>query len=109
MPSLAQRFRGSLLGLAVGDGLGSRFEGQSAEAIQNRFPDPLLLIQRPPNYELYYTDDTQMMIGVAETLVEAGQLEDERQSPASLCSRTHTSWPWEMPSSSAATPIPSRP
>lgn len=78
MPTLAQRFRGSLLGLAVGDGLGARFEGQSAEAIQSRFPNPPSLIQRPPNYELYYTDDTQMMIGVAETLVEIGQIDEER-------------------------------
>lgn len=78
MPTLVQRFRGSLLGLAVGDGLGARFEGQSAEAIQSRFPNPPSLIQRPPNYELYYTDDTQMMIGVAETLVQVGQIDEER-------------------------------
>jgi len=91
--ALRSRFRGSLLGLAVGDGLGARFEGQSAEFIRRRFPTPGALLGgwsaadavdtagmapgiaraaealRPPPFELLrYTDDTQMAIGVAETL-----------------------------------------
>jgi len=35
-PSLKDRFAGCLLGLAVGDALGSHFEGQSADWIGSR-------------------------------------------------------------------------
>ena len=38
LPSLEDRFRGSLLGLAVGDALGGLFEGQSPEWLAGRFP-----------------------------------------------------------------------
>jgi poly(ADP-ribose) glycohydrolase ARH3 len=80
--SLGDRFVGCLLGLAVGDALGANFEGQPAEAIAARFPTVRHLIQNPPAGELWYTDDTQMAIGVAETLVDCGCI-DERQ----LCQR----------------------
>jgi poly(ADP-ribose) glycohydrolase ARH3 len=68
MPSLVDRFRGCLLGLAVGDALGGRFEAQSAESLRQRFRTIESLINHPDD-ELWYTDDTQMTIGVAETLV----------------------------------------
>jgi poly(ADP-ribose) glycohydrolase ARH3 len=71
------RFRGCLLGLAVGDALGARFEGQSAEFIRGRFPDVDRLIDGVSD-QLYYTDDTQMAIGVAETLAEHGEIVEER-------------------------------
>jgi poly(ADP-ribose) glycohydrolase ARH3 len=71
--SLQDRFRGSLLGLAVGDALGARFEGQSADYIRGRFADVDRLIH-DTSRELYYTDDTQMAIGVAETLTESGEI-----------------------------------
>ena len=67
-PTTRERFQGCLLGLAIGDGLGARFEGQRAEHIRTRYPTVRALIDNPPNNELWYTDDTQMMIGVAETL-----------------------------------------
>jgi poly(ADP-ribose) glycohydrolase ARH3 len=77
-PSLRERFQGCLLGLAIGDGLGARFEGQAAENIRGRYPSADTLIRNPPNKELWYTDDTQMMIGVAETLVENREINEER-------------------------------
>jgi poly(ADP-ribose) glycohydrolase ARH3 len=78
MPTLEERFEGGLLGLAVGDALGAGFEGQSPEWIRSRFPRPLDLVSFPPHAELCYTDDTQMAIGVAETLAAHGEiLEDE--------------------------------
>ena len=80
--SMEHRFIGCLLGLAVGDALGANFEGQSAESIRSRFPTVHHLIQNPPAGELWYTDDTQMAIGVAETLVACGCI-DERQ----ICQR----------------------
>lgn len=74
--SLRGRFQGCLLGLAVADALGGRLEGQSAGAIRARFPTVEALIDYPRE-ELWYTDDTQMTIGVAETLVAHGQIVEE--------------------------------
>lgn len=80
--SLEDRFIGCLLGLAVGDALGAHFEGQSSEFIKTRYLTARHLIQNPPYGEQWYTDDTQMAIGVAETLVACGRI-DERH----LCDR----------------------
>ena len=68
---LRDRFEGCLLGLAVGDALGGKFEAQSADAIRARFPSVESLIAYPQD-EIWYTDDTQMAIGVAEALIERG-------------------------------------
>jgi poly(ADP-ribose) glycohydrolase ARH3 len=81
-PSLLDRFVGSLLGLAVGDGLGAQFEGQSGEYIQLRLRLIDRLIDQLPADGLYYTDDTQMAIGVAETLVACKRVDEEH-----LCRR----------------------
>jgi poly(ADP-ribose) glycohydrolase ARH3 len=70
---LKDRFEGCLLGLAVGDALGGRFEAQSAEAIRARFPTREQFIEYSRD-ELWYTDDTQMAIGLAEALVERGEV-----------------------------------
>lgn len=74
--TLKDRFEGCLLGLAVGDALGGRFEAQSAEAIRTRFPTTEKLIAYPQD-EIWYTDDTQMAIGLAEALVERGEVVEE--------------------------------
>lgn len=71
------RFVGCLIGLAVGDALGAHFEGQSAEYIRRRYRTPDELISSPPKGELWYTDDTQMAIGVAETLIACGRIDEE--------------------------------
>lgn len=75
-PVLEDRFEGCLLGLAVGDALGGKFEAQSADAIRARFPTVNHLIGYPEE-EIWYTDDTQMAIGVAETLVARGEITEE--------------------------------
>jgi poly(ADP-ribose) glycohydrolase ARH3 len=72
-PTLREGFRGCLLGLALGDALGGRFEAQSAEAIRQRFPTVAELFDYPSD-ELWYTDDTQMALGVAETLIAHGEI-----------------------------------
>ena len=72
-PSLSDRFRGCLLGLAVADALGGRFEAQSADGIRARFPTPAALVAYPTD-EIWYTDDTQMAIGVAEALLARGEI-----------------------------------
>lgn len=75
--TLRDRFVGSMLGLAVGDALGAHFEGQQPEYIAERYRSVESLISNPPPGEIWYTDDTQMMIGVAETLVARGSIQDE--------------------------------
>ena len=74
--TLKDRFEGCLLGLAVADALGGRFEAQSADAILARFSSVDQLIAYPQD-EIWYTDDTQMAIGVAESLVADGQVIEE--------------------------------
>src|SRR5689334_2351076 len=76
-----QRFVGCLLGLAVGDALGSHFEGQPPDWIRTRYPSPKSLAESLPETPWSYTDDTQMAIGVAEALVK-----DRAIVESSLCS-----------------------
>jgi poly(ADP-ribose) glycohydrolase ARH3 len=76
---LKDRFEGCLLGLAIGDALGGKFEAQSADAIRARFPTVERLIAYPQE-EIWYTDDTQMTIGVCEALLERGEIVED-----SLC------------------------
>jgi len=81
-PSTEDRFVGCLLGLAIGDALGAPFEGQSVDAMAGRYSAAQDLIANPPAGELQYTDDTQMTIGIAESLVACGRI-NERE----LCKR----------------------
>ena len=75
-PNLKDRFEGCLFGLAVGDAVGGTFEAQSADAIRARFPTADRLIAYPRE-EIWYTDDTQMTIGLSEALVERGEVVEE--------------------------------
>jgi poly(ADP-ribose) glycohydrolase ARH3 len=70
---VADRFKGCLRGLAVGDALGAKFEGQTGDSIRARFATVDALIDYPQE-EIWYTDDTQMTIGVAETLIAHGEI-----------------------------------
>src|SRR5262249_23102273 len=76
-PTLLDRFRGCLLGLAVGDGLGAPYEGLPADNIYWGFGPSEELISKPSEDILHYTDDTQMTIGGAEALVERGRIVEE--------------------------------
>lgn len=73
---LKDRFAGCLFGLAVGDALGGKFEAQSADAIRARFATAEQLIAYPQE-EIWYTDDTQMAIGVCEALLERGEIVED--------------------------------
>lgn len=71
------QFVGCLMGLAVGDAVGAEFEGLPGWMIYNRGP-ARRIVETPTEETRYYTDDTQMAIGVAETLVECGEICEEK-------------------------------
>lgn len=75
MPSLRERFVGCLMGLAVGDALGGIFEAQLPEHIRSRFSSSDALLNHPTE-EIWYTDDTQMAIGLAESLIARGTIDE---------------------------------
>ena len=64
MPTLRDRFIGCLTGLAVGDALGALFEAQPPERIRSRFSSAQELLNYPTE-DIWYTDDTQMAIGLS--------------------------------------------
>jgi len=76
-PSLLDRFRGCLLGLAVGDAVGAPFEGLSSETIYRDFGPISRLITHLELDEIQYTDDTQMTIGVCECLLEKKSIDPD--------------------------------
>jgi len=68
---LKTKFAGALLGTAVGDALGAFFEGRSRPEVQE------IIEAAGKSPLLTYTDDTHMMIGVAESLVRSGDFDAE--------------------------------
>ncbi len=81
---LEDKFRGAMLGGALGDAIGELAFGLGDRATLTAAVD-----RRP---SLVYTDDTAMAIGVAEVLVAHGGLD-----PETLCRRFHDNYrrePW---------------
>ncbi|HVT79895.1 MAG TPA: ADP-ribosylglycohydrolase family protein [Phycisphaerae bacterium] len=78
MPSLLDRFKGCLIGHAVGDGLGAPFEGLTSELILAGHGRAADIVAHPPVETLYCTDDTHMSLGVAEVLCDAGTADEEK-------------------------------
>lgn len=68
---LLEKFKGCLLGLAIGDGIGRPFEGSD-------LVDPRL-VEEVAEREgiLRYTDDTEMTLNLAKSLVEKGGFDPE--------------------------------
>jgi poly(ADP-ribose) glycohydrolase ARH3 len=75
-PVLADRFRGCLIGLAVGDATGAPYEGVPGDMIYRMGPASSI-VETPSEETRYYTDDTQMAIGVAEALIECSEIREE--------------------------------
>jgi poly(ADP-ribose) glycohydrolase ARH3 len=73
-----KKFQGALLGTFTGDALGMPFEGMSHDRIRSSNKGPLRdmkgSLQRFRKAGSY-TDDTEMMIGIAEGLIEAKGLD----------------------------------
>src|SRR5258708_33130509 len=80
------RFLGCLLGQAVGDALGAPFEGLPADFIYWTEGPVHELLAQPSTEILRYTDDTQMMIGGADTIVTSG--ERRQDAPSQRCGAT---------------------
>lgn len=66
---LSDRFRGALLGAAVGDALGASFEGRPTVG-----PEEFRSVADHA-HPLVYTDDTDMMIGLARSVSQRGSVE----------------------------------
>lgn len=84
MDALRDRYRGCLLGLAVGDALGAPLEFLSREEIVNRYGEVREMLgggwlETKPGE---YTDDTQMALAIARSIVERGRVE-----PSDIASR----------------------
>lgn len=77
-PAVESRFSGSLLGLALGDAMGAPFEGLPPTMIAQKFPTLPSFFEDDNDEPLQYTDDTQLAIGIAETLVDAGTVDERR-------------------------------
>ncbi len=65
-----ERFRGALLGAFAGDAFGAAFEGWSRVEIRRRYGRPVDMQLARAGTGLY-TDDTELLIGLAEGLIEA--------------------------------------
>ena len=77
VPSLYDRFIGGFLGQAVGDAIGNPMEGVPADMVFSAWGSAEDILNVSDERTLFYTDDTQMMIGVAEALLAEGRIEEE--------------------------------
>jgi len=83
---LRDRFRGAMLGVAVGDALGAPFEGMG---MVNHAGLERLEAEPGP---LRYTDDTHMTLGMAESLLERRGFDGEHM--AMTFARNYRQEPW---------------
>src|SRR5688500_16393874 len=83
---LRDKFRGMMLGLAVGDSLGAPFAGWERvdrKSFEGREHDPS---------RLSYTDDTHLSIGVAESLIDRAGFDGKRMG--TMSARNYKEDPW---------------
>jgi poly(ADP-ribose) glycohydrolase ARH3 len=72
----ANRFLGCVLGHALGDAMGAPYEGMPPDTRFDLYGPASKLFETDPDGILQYTDDTQMTIGVIETLLECGTIDE---------------------------------
>ncbi|MDI6785756.1 MAG: ADP-ribosylglycohydrolase family protein [bacterium] len=80
---LKDKFIGSMLGTFVGDALGMPVEGYSMEAIKDQFGEIREMLETRAGKGTY-TDDTEMMIGTAESLIECRGFNGEHMAKCFL-------------------------
>lgn len=76
---MLEKFEGCLIGLAIGDALGMPVEGLPPETIRKRY-GKIEDFLPAPDRKLgpgQFTDDTQMMVIHAESIVEKGEIDPE--------------------------------
>lgn len=73
-PPTLEQFQGCLIGQAVADALGAPWEGMPGDLLAELRPAERI-VAHVEQRELRYTDDTQMMIGVVETLLAHGTID----------------------------------
>ena len=71
MPSIADRFSGSMLGLALADAMGAKYEGGFIGALLWK------AVGGEAGGLLRWTDDTEMAVGLAESLIENLRLDPD--------------------------------
>jgi ADP-ribosylglycohydrolase len=79
LAGVADRAGGALLGTFVGDALAMPFEGRSPTSI----PEEVEMVEARRGRGTY-TDDTQMMIALAESLIARGRVDAEHLARAFL-------------------------
>jgi ADP-ribosylglycohydrolase len=74
---LEDRFAGCLVGLAIGDALGMPFEGMDSQAILGGRSQVTKFLPGDGLEAGQYTDDTKMMLCIAESIAEHGRVNPE--------------------------------
>ncbi|MDY6826780.1 MAG: ADP-ribosylglycohydrolase family protein [Bacillota bacterium] len=80
------KFRGCILGLAVGDALGAPFEGAWPTAASQ------IRAKAARSENLRYTDDTHMAIGVAESLIACGSFDGRHMADIFITNFDREPW-----------------
>lgn len=96
--SSREKFRGCLVGAMVGDAIGAVVEAESSEYIRSAYPTVDRILATKQVEELFcgkwqagrFTDDTQMMLAVAEWLVEDPEGSGKRL--LEFFAKRHESW-----------------
>jgi ADP-ribosyl-[dinitrogen reductase] hydrolase len=73
---LAHRYRGAMLGVAVGNGLGLPVEGRSKERIKERFPEGVTEID-PAERKRPWDDDLAQTVVLAEVVLERAEIDPD--------------------------------
>jgi len=68
---LQDKFKGAILGCFLGDAFGAGFEGMSPDMAKSHLS---ILSEKFPRA---YTDDTDMTLALAESIVESGKVDPE--------------------------------
>ncbi len=95
---ITSRFLGSIIGFAVGDALGMPAEFLTRDQIKRYYGKPISgFTKAHPGHACdflpagSYTDDTQMMLATAESVIECGKMDAARQADALLSWHLNTS------------------
>lgn len=72
------QFLGCVLGQAIGDAVGAPYEGIPSDHVYWTMGPMHELLEEETDEPLLYTDDTQMMIGIVETLLDQGHIQEKR-------------------------------